>query len=196
MQAHFTDALLIRKAVIDGRPEQASNPATVIANTQDLDALPPGWRPFVQDMRQSAQRIINGTTVATVSAATADLGVACGACHLEHGGPPASLDPAPDAGTSVASRMKRHGWATERLWEGLAVPSSEAWQLGTETLSADPFPKEVLDQGGIDAKTAAADFTRLVAKAPAQKTVHEQAAIYAELLLTCGACHRAFEPVD
>jgi hypothetical protein len=70
-------------------------------------------------------------------------------------------------------------------------------------LDAGDHPKRDLQAGrsasqepGIDAKTSAADFTRLVAKAPAQKTLHEQAAVYAELLVTCGACHRAFEPTD
>jgi hypothetical protein len=87
--------------------------------------------------------------------------------------------------------MQRHAWATERLWEGLYVPSDEAWDAGAKALSAAPFPSDVLKQGGTYARTAAADFARLVVKAPAKRTPLDRAGLYAELLLTCGSCHRA-----
>jgi hypothetical protein len=189
MQAHFNDALLIRQAVIAGKREEAANPATVIAHTQNLDQLPNGWRPFVEDMQHAATRITNGTTVATVAAATADLGVACGACHQQLGGPKATLEGLPTNDPSLEGRMKRHAWATERLWEGLAIPSDEAWKLGASLLSREAIPKEVLTS--VDSRSAAADFAKLITKAPGKKTLQDKAGLYAELLLTCGVCHRA-----
>jgi hypothetical protein len=191
MQAHFTDALLIRKAVIAGTPEQASRPAEALAKAESLDELPAGWRPFVERMQQIARRINDSTSAAQAAAATADLGISCGGCHLQLGGPKASSTPPPPEGTALVERMQRHVWATERLWEGLTVPSSEAWNAGAKALSASPFPAEILKQGGVRTRSAASDFAKLVVKAPGKKTVDERAALYAELLVVCGGCHRA-----
>lgn len=191
MQAHFKDALLIREAVIAGKPERAGEPATVFVKLESFDSLPKGWRPFVERMKQAAQRIQDGTSPAQSAAATADLGVSCGLCHKQHGGPAASKEPPPEAGTTVASRMRRHVWATERLWEGLSVPSDEAWKAGVKELGRDPFPKEVLKEGGVHARSAASDLGKLLATAPNKKTVEERAGLYAELLVACGTCHQA-----
>jgi mono/diheme cytochrome c family protein len=191
MQAHFTDALLIRKAVIAGKPEQAAAPAEALAKAENLDNLPAGWRQFVEQMQQSARRITDSTSAAQAAAATADLGVACGNCHLQRGGPEASSAPPPAEGTALTDRMQRHVWATERLWEGLTVPSSKAWDAGAKALSTSPFPAEILKQGGVHSRAAAGDFAKLVVKAPTRKTVEGRAALYAELLVVCGGCHRA-----
>jgi hypothetical protein len=191
MRAHFRDALLIRQAVIDGTPEQAANPATVLALIENLDDLPPGWLKFVERMQQTARRITDSTSLAQAAAATADLGVACGQCHEQQGGPAFSSEPPPVEGTSIEQRMKRHAWATDRLWAGLVVPSNEAWIAGSKALVDTPFPQEVLQRGGVHARSAASDFTKLVAQAPNKKTTEERAALYADLLVTCGTCHRS-----
>jgi cytochrome c556 len=191
MQAHFKDALLIRNAIISGKPEDAANPATVIIAVQNLDNLPAGWQPFVVDMQAVAQRIVNGTTAPAVAAAAADLALSCGACHQKFGGPPPANTPPPSEDGSFATNMKRHGWATERLWEALATPSESAWEVGAATLKSSPFAKEKLASASIDVRTAASDFARLTAAAPSKKTPAARAALYAELLLTCGACHQA-----
>jgi mono/diheme cytochrome c family protein len=191
MQAHFTDALLIRKAVIAGTPERASRAAEALAKAESLDNLPAGWRQFVEPMQQIARSINDSTSAAQAAGATADLAVTCGACHLQRGGPKASSAPPPSEGTALVDRMQRHAWATERLWEGLTVPSSEAWNAGANALSTSPFPAQILKQGGVRTRSAASDFTKLVAQAPGKKTVEERARLYAELLVVCGGCHRS-----
>ena len=95
MKAHFQDALLIRRAVIAGTPEQAANPATVLALIENLDELPPGWREDVERMKRTARRVTDSTSAAQAAAATADLGVSCGLCHQKLGGPATSTEPAP-----------------------------------------------------------------------------------------------------
>ena len=191
MEAHFKDALLIREAIIKGKSEDAAEPADVLTRIHDLDDLPKGWRGPMERMEKAAERIKDGTSPSDVAAATADLGTSCGICHQSHGGPKASKEPAPEEGTTVESRMKRHAWATERLWEGLFVPSGEAWDAGAKALSTAPFPKEVLQTGGVHARSAASEFAKIVAKAPSKKTPADRAALYADLLLTCGSCHQA-----
>lgn len=191
MKAHFRDALLIRQAVIDGTPERASAPATVLVELQALDELPAGWRGFVERMQDAARRITDSTSSAQAAAAAADLGVSCGMCHETHGGPKASAEPAPEAGTTLENRMKAHVWASERLWEGLYVPSDQAWKAGAARLSTAPFPEELLKAGGVHARSAASEFVKLAARAPSKKTVDARAKLYAEMLVTCGACHAA-----
>ena len=102
-----------------------------------------------------------------------------------------TLGGSPDSVDVIFRDVERHAWATERLWEGLTVPSSEAWQAGAKALSTTPFPAEILKQGGVHGRSAASDFGKLVVKAPTAKTLEERAALYAELLVTCGGCHRA-----
>jgi mono/diheme cytochrome c family protein len=191
MQAHFTDALLIRKAVIAGTPEKAARPAEALAQAEGLGDYPTSWRPFVERMQQVARRITDSTSASQAAGATADLGVTCGGCHQQRGGPKVSSTPLPPEGPALADRMQRHAWATERLWEGLIVPSSEAWSAGARALGESPFTPPMLTQGGVRARSAASDFAKLVVKAPSKKTVEERAALYAELLVVCGGCHRA-----
>jgi cytochrome c553 len=191
MRAHFKDALLIRQAVIAGKPEEAVEPAKVLSVIESLDDLPPGWQSFVERMQQAARHVVHGAGMAQVAAATADLGVACGQCHRQQGGPTFSNEPPPADGPSVEQRMKRHVWATERLWDGLVIPSNEAWTIGSRALVDSPFPEEVLKPGGAPARSAAADFQKLVAQAPAKNTAEQRAALYAQLLVTCGTCHRS-----
>lgn len=194
MQAHFEDALLIRNAIIAGQPEEATDPAFVLAHIEDLDELPSGWRGLVERMQDDASRIEDSTSAAQAAAATADLGVACGLCHRRFGGPKASAEPAPAAAATLEARMARHVWATERLWEGLYVPSSDAWDAGARALAIEAFPPEILPGADVHARSAAGDFGKLAARAAAKKTTDERAALYAELLVTCGTCHRAMKP--
>lgn len=193
MRAHFKDALLIRQAVIAGTPDQAVEPAKILAVIENLDDLPPGWRTHVERMQQAARRIANSTSTASVASAAADLGVACGQCHQQLGGPAVSSEPPPPAGATTEQRMKRHAWAAERLWEGLVVPSSKAWNAGATALIDTPFPDDVMRRG-VDARTAATDFKALVEQAPTEKVVEERAALYAALSMTCATCHRADRP--
>ena len=186
---------MIREAVIAGTPERAADPAKAFSEIQDVDKLPAGWSGFVARMRDAARRITDSTSAAQAAAAAADLGVSCGMCHKQHGGPKVSVEPAPVAEQTVVSRMKRHVWATERLWEGLFVPSDEAWLAGAKALGTDPFPKEALKTGGVHARSAASDFVKLAAKAPGAKSADERANLYAEMLVSCGACHQAVKRV-
>lgn len=193
MQAHFKDALLIRRAIVSGKPEDAANPATVIVSAQSLEDLPSGWQPFVVDMQAVAQRIVNGTTAPAVAAAAADLALSCGACHSKFGGPPAAKEPAPSEDGTFNTSMRRHGWATERLWDALAVPSEPAWDAGATVLATTQFPEATFKSSGTDARAAAKDFIKLAARAGSKKKAPERAGLYAELLLTCGACHQAVQ---
>ncbi|MBI3205786.1 MAG: hypothetical protein HYZ29_29895 [Myxococcales bacterium] len=191
MRAHFKEVNALRKAVIDGAMSATIGPAETLGNTTALGTIPPKWQPSLDALSAAAKRFGQSPDLPAAAAAIADIGVACGSCHKTGGGPKVQVESPPAADKTVAGQMKRHAWATERMWDGLYGPSDAAWKAGADALSADPFPKEVLAKGGVHARSAASRFTGLVPTMTGKKTPEERAKLYAELLETCSACHMA-----
>jgi len=191
MREHFTQVGEIRHAVVSGKPNDAVQPALALGNTVDIATLPKAWLPAMELMRTASSRVQNSKDLAESAAGTADIALACGSCHKSQGGPKVSVGEPPAVGSSVVSRMARHSWAMDRLWEGLYVPSNAAWKAGAKALQEDPFPAEVLERGGVYARTAAKDFKSFAARAPEKEAPKERAALYAGLLGTCASCHLA-----
>jgi len=191
MREHFKQGEEIRHAVIFGKPNDAVQPALALGSTVDIPNLPKAWLPTMERMRTASNRVQNSSDLAETAAGTADIGLACGSCHQSQGGPKITVGDAPDVGSTVVSRMARHSWAMERLWEGLYGPSNAAWKAGARVLQEDPFPAEVLERGGVYGRTAAKDFKSLAGQATAKEAPKERAALYAGLLGTCASCHLA-----
>ncbi len=188
MRAHFKETELIRIAVINGNLSKAVGPAKKLAASDEGKKLKKGG-PALAAMKKAASRIGTSVDIPAAAAATADIGKACGACHRKGAGPKVEVSATPTAGKSLKSRMRRHVWATDRLWEGLYGPSEAAWKAGAEALSGEPFPKAVYKKGGVHARSAADRLKRLVGDAATQKTPDARAKMYASLLETCSSCH-------
>ena len=191
MREHFKEAEQIRHAVISGNPKDAVQPASALGSTADIANLPPPWRAAVERMHSASSRVQNSADLAEAAAGTADIAVACSSCHESQGGPKVSVGDPPVVGQSVVSRMARHAWAMERLWEGLYAPSSAAWKAGAKALQGEPFPPEVLEHGGVYGRSAAKDFKALASQASLKETPKDRASLYAGLLGTCATCHLA-----
>ncbi|HMR08286.1 MAG TPA: hypothetical protein PKA88_21040 [Polyangiaceae bacterium] len=191
MRSHFKETEQIRKAVISGNMSAAVAPAKALSNIDGLEKLAKNWKPSVTALQAAAERVGSSPDIPAIAAATADIGVACGACHRSTSGPKPEVGTTPAAGTTVKSRMQRHIWASERLWEGLYVPSDDAWKAGVDGLAGEAFPKEILKKGGVHARSAADRLKRLVDTAGAKKSPQDRAKVYASLLETCSACHQA-----
>lgn len=191
MGEHFKQAEQIRHAVISGMTNAAVQPASALSSSVNVAHVPERWRASIQLMLAASQRVQNAADLADAAAGTADIALACGSCHAGQGGPKAKAMEVPPASDSVVGRMARHSWAMERLWEGLYVPSSVAWNAGARALQEDPFPPEVLERGGVYGRTAASDFKQLAAQAPLKSSPKERGSVYAGLLGTCAACHIA-----
>lgn len=191
MRAHFKETALIRTAVIQGALSDAVGPAAALGKTEGLGPIEPAWKPALDVLQTASRRISQSPDIPGAAAAVADIGVACGSCHKSVGGPAVKVEAPPTADATLAGRMRRHVWATERLWEGLYVPSDASWKAGADALAGDPFPKEVLDKGGVHARSSASKFKALTASAGAKKKPEDRAQLYASLLETCSACHTA-----
>jgi cytochrome c553 len=191
MKEHFDAADAIRQAVIAGSRYGIFKPARKLIYRTDVLELPPDWRGPMARMQDAAWRLNESNDMTSAAGAMADVGTSCGYCHERLGGPSVSPTSPPASDGSTKDRMQQHAWATERLWEGLYVPSTEAWNAGIEVLSAEPFPKEVLERRGLYARSAADDFTEIVARAPRPAGAQDRASVYAKLMATCAVCHLA-----
>lgn len=192
MADHFAQTVVIRDAVIWGKLGQAVKPAQNLAE-MDVKKLPQQWHVSMDQLQRAAKRIMEGADVQEIAAATADIARACGHCHGSAGGPKIEPTPPPDATGSVAARMKRHRWAMDRLWEGLYGPSPAAWTAGASALELDPFSKEVLEPGGVHAKSAASTFNTSAKALSKAKTPDDRAAAYAKMISSCAPCHEALK---
>ncbi len=192
MADHFAQTVVIRDAVIWGKLKQAVKPAQNLAS-MDVKKLPQQWHVSMQQLQAAAKRIMEGSDVQEVAAATADIARACGHCHGAAGGPKITPTAPPDPSGSVAARMKRHRWAMDRLWEGLYGPSPAAWTAGASALELDPFSKEVLEPGGVHAKSAAATFNADAKALAKAKTADDRASAYAKMISSCAPCHEALK---
>ncbi len=192
MADHFVQTVHIRDAVIWGKLSEAVKPAETLAG-MEVAKLPKQWHISMQRLQGAAKRIREGSDVQELAAATADIARACGHCHGSAGGPKIVPGTPPDATGPVAARMKRHRWAMERLWEGLYGPSNAAWTAGASALELDPFSKEILDPGGVHAKSAASTFNAQAKALAKAKTADERANAYSKMLSTCSPCHDALK---
>ena len=193
MRDHFEETAIIRAAVIDGNIQDAVAPASSLVNMEGVEKLPVDWQTPVEELQRASERIRHSPDVPEAAAATADIGLACGDCHRKVRGPKAKLSEPPPSGGPLAERMKRHAWATERLWEGHYVPSDAAWKAGAQALEGEPIPREALKPGGVYARSAAERFSKLAASASQQKAPEERGKLYASLLATCSSCHVAMK---
>ena len=189
MRSHFKETEVIRAAVIRGDLSATIAPAEALAKLEGLGKISDSWRPSIEALKAASTRISNSSDIPRAAAGTADIGRACGACHALVGGPMAKVGTPPDTQGDLKARMKRHVWATERLWEGLYVPSGAAWNAGAAALTREPFPKEVLNKGGVHTRSAGSRFKKLASTAGSKKRPEDRAQLYASLLETCSACH-------
>jgi len=117
MKVHFNQTATIRDAVIAGNIRKAVQPAVALAEMEGVDTLPKRWRFSVEQLQVASRRIREGSDIQEVAAATADIGRACASCHASVSGPKIDVGSPPGGADSMGDRMKRHMWATERLWE-------------------------------------------------------------------------------
>jgi hypothetical protein len=87
-----------------------------------------------------------------------------------------------------ATRMARHAWAVDRLWEGLIASDDARWARGLAVLSDTPLPFS-------SATTAPRYASELRALARAQidtrttTNFDDRGAAYGEMLVRCAGCH-------
>lgn len=195
MSEHYSRALDLQRAVVNGDMEAVEGTANWLAEHSKMSGAPASWDPYLAEMRAAAEVAAGAPDLYTAAKATARVGAACGDCHKGHGATVKfSIEGALAEGGDAEAHMNRHVWASARLWEGLVVPSAEVWQMGAKALDEVPLvPEELTDDDEVmtEVQLTANRVHELGAGARQALDPDMRAATYGELLATCSRCHKA-----
>jgi hypothetical protein len=186
MERHFDEVQAVKAAVIAGDLAAAQQQAEWLATHEPVADLPGDWEPYVERLQKAAAEVAEAPDIAAAGTATAEMGLACGACHSAVGQITTFAFIAQPEGTGVTGHMIRHGWATDRMWKGLIGPSNEAWMDGVQGFAESPL------QGGTQQTLALGTRVHeLGAQGEEAADPAARAAIFGELITTCAGCHTA-----
>jgi cytochrome c553 len=192
MHDHLGHVTTMQEAVIRGDLDAVAEPANWIANHEEAP-LPAGTEGFAPDIKRTAAMAAGAKDIKSAATATSQLVAACGACHVAVKTPvkwPEVVKPA--AGAGVAAHMLEHQWAIDLMYQGLAMPSEEAWKKGIEALKASPMaPAELPKDEKLTKEIVAYEKTvhELAAKAQVATDIGSKVAVYGEAIASCASCH-------
>ncbi|MGB5690457.1 MAG: hypothetical protein WBM45_14395 [Woeseiaceae bacterium] len=81
--AAYLDAL--NMALAEGDFDAAMTPAYWLSRHEEVDGIPPDWRPWLEGVRQSARDVENSTDLESARAAAEPITMQCQACHTAAG---------------------------------------------------------------------------------------------------------------
>jgi hypothetical protein len=196
MQAHFEDLRAMERLLLRGDLDRVRERATEIVFDRGDSELPV-WAPYIARMREAAAALAQAENLSAACRAETRLARECASCHEASGAMPTfNVPPAPVDEPTLAARMARHQWAADRLWEGLVGLSDEAWRDGLGVLATAPLPASALSDDPARVKQVARyarELQRTARRAVPARTPSTRAAVYAELLVVCSACHSRLE---
>lgn len=194
MQKHFGHIQTIVDAVVAGDVHATRAPATWLAEHGGPPSAPPAWSPYTKKMRGYASEVVAAKAIETAAAAAGKLGGTCGTCHAATGASLVMTKPTlvirPD--DDVATRMRRHKWAVDRLWQGLVGPDDKSWTAGAQVLRAVPLTvSDAAEDGKIPVDIVKwVETTHALGEEALKVSVpDERATLVGKLLGTCAACH-------
>jgi hypothetical protein len=189
MEEHSVRAFAIKDAIAKGDLDRAKLDARWLAESEWTPNLRKDWHPEMQMMRAGARSITEAPDLGRAAYGLARVANGCASCHVRVAVPPkVPEDAPPDDG---APRGQIHAWAMNRMWQGLTVPSDEAWLAGARLLTLVPLDP---DMSTVTAEVSA-EPALLALRAHELGTlarvvdVDRRGAIFAEVLVTCAHCH-------
>ncbi|MEJ2312817.1 MAG: hypothetical protein P8Y11_10505 [Gemmatimonadales bacterium] len=190
MSSHFDAAAVVHTAVVHGDLKGVREPGRWLAEHSPPD-LPEGTEAYVAELQKYASRAADARNLEDAAYATGRIAQACGACHREYsGGPVPVLPPVADEAPDLPTHMVRHAWAVKRMWEGLVVPSDDAWMAGALALEGTPLqPEEALAENIEEVDYLEKRCHGLGSRAQLVAGPSARARIYSELIATCADCH-------
>ncbi len=185
MHENFGLVRAIERLLLRGKLEEARDLARAISVAPDEPGMSP-WAALATRVRDQAAVLATAKTVDEACVAEAKLARECASCHAASGATPEFSSPPkpPVDGPTVAARMARHLWASERLWEGIVGAADDAWSQGLDVLSATPLP---VTQFGPAREPFAKKLQKIADRA--RTGTPDRAVVYGELLVTCAGCH-------
>ena len=147
MQGHERHGDAMRDAVARGDLDGAKAEAKLLAELRIEGPTGGLWKQMFDAMKAAATRSTSATDVKDAGRDVGLVASTCGDCHTRFGRPGILIEPPGALSPGVRASMQRHQWATERLWDGLVVPSDDAWNAGALALSEAPLMPEQLTPG-------------------------------------------------
>jgi cytochrome c553 len=194
MRGHFARAGGLYAAIAAGDLAAVRVQAQAISQEETGAGMAARARAYIEQLNAFAGLAARAPDVPTAASAVANVGATCGSCHksMKRGPRYQVVTGAPVGATPVATRMLRHRWAADRLWEGLIGPSDTAWSAGAGALVDVPLYTDDLtrDVAQYEPVTALAwtvhDVGARARMAPDSPT---RAQLFGQLLGTCARCH-------
>lgn len=200
MRATFWDAVRARDALIDGNLANAQRAAEQIARTEYSRMVPADWKVGVGALQQHASALSIAPDLAAAAQELGRMALMCGECHaLRKQGPgrtPTVPLPWEDPPESLDERMQRHQMGVDQLWDGLVLPSDNAWRSGTLTITRAPLrAAELADEAVSPELNDRIEATRELGKEARLATTYlERARVFGELIAGCAQCHSLQRP--
>ena len=200
MRATFWDAVRARDALIDGNLANAQRAAEQIAQTDYSRVVPADWKVGVGALQQHAAALSIAPNLGAAAQELGRMALACGECHaLRKQGPGRTLTvplPWEDPPESLDQRMQRHQMGVDQLWDGLVLPSDNAWRSGTLTITRAPLrAPELADDAMSPELHDRIEATRELGKEARLATTYlERARVFGELISGCAQCHYLQRP--
>jgi cytochrome c553 len=194
MIGHYDNVARLYAEAAAGRLEGVRTEANELLARESGAGLPADVANLVEELRVYAGLAARAPDITSAARAVARVAASCGSCHKAM---KRSLtyevltDPPPGDGP-VETRMIRHQWASDRLWDGLVGPSDQSWRAGAAVLRGAPLFTDDLthDVAQYDAVTKLAWTVHEIgaqANSAAEQSV--RAGLYGDLLATCASCH-------
>ena len=193
MHARYQAVTRIREHLIQGELEPAKALAKDLVDPDPIEGIPPGWKPWVEQLSTASVMLEGATDLPTASMALARVSATCADCHLAHEGGPGleRMRGIPPQVWSAGDNMPLHLWAVDWMWLGLTAPSETAWDRGVTELYSAPLAK-MFTSANPDAQRLEAQVYALAKTAATLDEGHrsERTKLMGELLATCAACHQ------
>lgn len=186
MHENFGMVQAIEHLLVRNQLDEARELARGIALAPDEPGMS-AWATETAKVREQASAVANARTIDDAIHAVTRLGAECAGCHVASGTLPdlAAPNAAPPDQTTIAARMTRHRWATDRMWEGMIGLSDESWRAGLDVLASTPLPATEL---GADREKLAKTLQRTATRARKINGA-DRAQVYGEMLVVCAQCH-------
>ena len=183
MLSHYADTVGMRRALVAGQLGEFQSAAKAVAEDEWTPKLRGDYRPYVDAVRATARSAQAASSIVAGAAELGKLGEACASCHLKFGGPGSPVAPE-QLNEATEPSMLAHAIATDRLWEGLVLPSDLSWTSGMQGLIEAPR----LDSDVADV-AAAARHLRDLARKGVTADVARRGQLFGDVLVTCAGCH-------
>lgn len=201
MHEHLSAVTTIDYAVIRGDVEDAAEAAKALVAGLSAEGLPAGAEKYIVEVRAAANAVAAATDLKAAGAGAANLQASCGNCHtgLGHALKQVTV-PKPPEVISTKTRMREHAWSIDALAKGLQGPANDFWNAGANTMKKARVIKVQLKDPQLSQEVNAAEeqYRAIGDKARDAKDQAARAAVYGEILVTCGHCHslqgRVFGP--